>query len=53
MNAVKLGGKAMGNLVDQLRECEGLDGRWISIGSTDIQKGLMALTRSIARPEFF
>lgn len=29
------------------------DKRWQSIGVTDLQKGLMALTRSIAKPEFF
>ncbi|MNI50751.1 hypothetical protein D3C73_1054400 [compost metagenome] len=27
--------------------------RWASIGKTDLQTGLMALTRSIAQPGFF
>lgn len=27
--------------------------RWTEIGKTDIQKGLMALTRAVARPNFF
>ncbi len=27
--------------------------RWIAIGKTHLQQGLMALTRSIARPESF
>lgn len=27
------------------------DGRWLAIAKTDIQKGFMALGRSIARPE--
>lgn len=29
------------------------DGRWLAIGKTDLQKGFMALTRSIAKPDFF
>ena len=29
------------------------DQRWVNIGATDLQKGLMALTRAIAKPEFF
>lgn len=27
--------------------------RWLAEGKTDLQKGLMSWTRSIARPEFF
>ena len=27
--------------------------RWTAIGVTDIQKGLMALTRAVAKPDFF
>lgn len=27
--------------------------RWISIGKTHLQQGLMALTRAVAKPEFF
>ena len=30
-----------------------IDPRWLSIGKTDLQKGFMALVRSIARPEIF
>ena len=53
MNEVKQQGIKLGELVDKLRACEGLDQRWISVGATDLQTGLMALTRSIAKPEFF
>lgn len=53
MNAVKEHGKKLGELVASIREIEGVDQRWVSIGSTDLQTGLMALTRSIAKPEFF
>lgn len=27
--------------------------RWVNIGRTDLQTGLMALTRAVAKPEFF
>ena len=30
-----------------------LDQRWVSIGETHLQQGLMALTRAVARPDFF
>ncbi len=30
-----------------------LDGRWMAIGKTDLQKGFMALTRAVAKPGFF
>lgn len=36
---------------DRFREAEAL--RWASIAKTDLQTGLMALTRSIAQPGFF
>lgn len=53
MNEVKENGVELGELVDKLRSVDGLDGRWISIGATDLQTGLMALVRSIARPTTF
>lgn len=53
MNEVKEKGKELGELVKKLKSNEELDQRWISIGATDLQTGLMALTRSIAKPEFF
>ena len=30
-----------------------IDPRWVAIGQTDLQKGFMALTRSIAKPTSF
>jgi len=53
MNEVKGKGAELGDLVARLRACEGLDQRWVSIGATDLQTGLMALTRGIAKPSFF
>lgn len=29
------------------------DGRWLAIGTTDLQKGFMAVIRSIAKPSTF
>jgi hypothetical protein len=59
MNKVKEKAEEVGQLV---REIQGyhsdtgshaIDIRWVSIAQTDLQKGFMALTRSIAAPDFF
>ena len=53
MNEIKAKGVDLGELVAKLKSTEGLDQRWVSIGATDIQTGLMALTRAVAKPTFF
>lgn len=53
MNEIKAHGVALGELVAKLRGTESLDQRWVSIGATDLQTGLMALTRGVARPTTF
>lgn len=53
MNEIKTKGAELGDLVAKLRANEDLDQRWVSIGATDLQTGLMALTRSVAQPGFF
>lgn len=53
MNEIKQSGVALGDLVAKLRATSGLDQRWVSIGATDLQTGLMALTRGVAQPTFF
>lgn len=53
MNEVKGKGVELGELVEKLRAQSGTDKRWVSIGATDLQTGLMALTRAIAKPTFF
>ena len=53
MNEIKSKGKGLGELIEKLRAIDDLDQRWISIGATDLQTGLMALTRGIAKPSFF
>ena len=53
MNDIKELGEVLGKLVSRLRATEDLDQRWVSIGATGLQTGLMALTRAVARPESF
>ncbi|MCW3176477.1 hypothetical protein [Acinetobacter baumannii] len=53
MNEIKSKGAELGELVAKLRATDGLDQRWISIGATDMQTGLMALTRGVAQPTSF
>lgn len=54
MNEIKEQGAAVGALVEKLKACSvDLDQRWVAIGATDLQKGFMALTRSVAQPDFF
>lgn len=53
MNEIKSKGAELGELVAKLIGATGIDQRWISIGATDLQTGLMALTRGVAQPTFF
>lgn len=53
MNVMKESAAVIGDLVSKLEASPELDKRWLAIGKTDLQKGFMALTRAIARPEFF
>lgn len=53
MNEIKALGPVIETTVKELRETEGVDQRWVAIGVTNLQQGLMALTRAVARPDFF
>jgi len=66
MNQVKEKGAELSALVDELDKLTELQvaqgnlnaieseaRRWVSIGKTHLQIGLMALTRSVAQPGFF
>lgn len=57
MNEIKTQGELLGQLVDKLearaRTQGSIDGRWVSIGRTQLQQGLMALTRAVAKPTTF
>ena len=53
MNRSKNLASQVGDLTQELMDNDSLDKRWLSIAKTDLQKGFMSLTRSIARPESF
>ncbi len=53
MNEIKSKGVELGDLVEKLRSIDSLDQRWVSIGATDLQTGLMALVRAVAQPTSF
>ena len=58
INKIKDVGVELQSLILDLGETIGdpatkADPRWLAIGKTHLQEGLMALTRSIAKPEFF
>lgn len=53
MNKVKATGEQLGDLIDELRCLVSTDKRWLEIGKTDLQTGIMALVRSIAKPTTF
>ena len=53
MNQIKNTGKLIGGLIEDLERQGDLDPRWLAIGKTDLQKGIMALTRAVAKPGFF
>lgn len=53
MNEIKEHGIALGELITKLQAGKGYDGRWIAIGKTDLQTGIMALIRAVAQPTTF
>ncbi len=53
MNDCKQIAIQVGILVDKVANMDSVDGRWVAIGRTDLQKGFMALIRAIAKPETF
>lgn len=64
MNEIKQKGIELGELVDKVEvqimnsPGSGMEGnaesmKWKALGRTELQKGLMMLTRAVAKPEFF
>jgi hypothetical protein len=53
MNEIKNVGNNLDELVRKLGGNPSTDKRWVSIGTTHLQQGLMALTRSVAKPTTF
>ncbi len=52
VNKVKEKGLELASLIE-LCEYSKADPRWLAIAKTDLQKGMMFLARSIAKPEGF
>jgi hypothetical protein len=56
MNDIKALGATIGSLVvalEEMSDAKSIDARWVAIGKTNLQQGLMALTRAVARPDLF
>lgn len=53
MNLIKNEGEIIESIVDTVSEMNGVDPRWINIARNNLQQGLMALTRAVARPTTF
>ena len=53
MNECKALAEKTGDLLEKLKHTANLDQRWISIGTTDLQKGFMSVIRGIAQPTTF
>lgn len=61
MNEAKVLAMRVGELCEKLKSLAPpntqssieIDGRWLAIGTTDLQKGFMAVIRAIARPQTF
>jgi hypothetical protein len=55
MNEIKAFGVQVGEMILRI-EIAGsatADPRWVGIAKTNLQQGLMALTRAVTKPEFF
>lgn len=53
INEIKAIAQTVGTMVDNLQTFPDVDGRWLAIARTDLQKGFMSLVRAIAKPESF
>lgn len=58
-NIISLNAQSLGALMGRLESMVGvaeenpIDGRWVAIGKTHLQQGLMALRRAVERPDTF
>lgn len=53
MNEAKELAEKVGELTAKLMASDKTDKRWVSIGTTDLQKGFMSLIRGVAQPTTF
>jgi hypothetical protein len=50
---IKMQGEMLGAMCEEIGKTSGVDARWVAIAKTHLQQGIMALIRSVARPESF
>lgn len=53
INQIRTTAGVVGLLVDEVQAFDGVDQRWKSIATTDLQKGFMALERAVKKQETF
>ena len=53
IEVVKSMAETVGEMVERMNDASRFDQRWVAIAKTDLQKGFMALVRSVAKPEGF
>lgn len=53
MNHIKDAGEVLDTIVKDLQSQPAMDQRWVAIGKTHLQEGIMALVRAVARPGSF
>jgi hypothetical protein len=54
MNRVESVGAILADLIDDInRSGITVDSKWVYVGKIQLQQGLMALTRAVAKPNFF
>lgn len=53
INSIKELAEVVGEKVEEILSLDSSDKRWANIAKTDLQKGFMALVRSVAKPESF
>lgn len=53
INDIKGASNFIGSIITEMESDEMVDKRWLAIAKTDLQKGFMFLTRSIAKPTTF
>ena len=53
INVAKALGSRLGDFIATLETDPDIDKLWLAIAKTDLQKGIMFLVRSIAKPESF
>lgn len=53
MNDIKRHGEMLAGLCDMVAAISNADQRWVGIGKTHLQQGIMALVRAVARPTTF